>query len=100
MERFGWIVVYLEKTINFADVNRLQKPDRVRAAGCRHNEKRLLTLFLGSWKLRKFLRLVKNEANSRCLVDMIYLRAISARVLMPLYLYHICVRLLYVCSFN
>lgn len=30
--------------------------------GCRHNEKRLPTLFLDCLKSRKFLRLVKNAA--------------------------------------
>ena len=58
-----------------------RSPAGVRVAGCRHNKKRHSTLFLDNWKLRNFLRLVKNAADSRCLVDMLYLRFINARAL-------------------
>lgn len=75
-------------------------PVGVRAAGCKHNGKRLLTLFLDSLKLRNFLIFVKNAANSRCLCGYVYIPSMATRECKPLMFLHIfCVRLLQVCSF-
>ncbi len=58
-----------------------------------------LTLFLDHLKLRNFLRLVKNAANSRCLSG--YVNLSTLRESVGEWIYSIfCVRPLQVCSFN
>ena len=59
-----------------------------------------MTLFLDVPKSGKFLIAIKNVANGRCLVGMLYPYGMVS-VTPWLYAYiHICVRLLRVCSFN
>lgn len=57
---------------------------------CRNTyKKRLLALFLDVLKLRNFQDIVKNDANSRCLMDMFILLMASARALAISVLIHI-----------
>lgn len=86
---------------NFATADRIAEARSwaMRGGSADIIEKRLLTLFLDNQKSRKFQIFVKDEANSRCLVDMYIPPLESARA--SHWRFDIfCVRLLQVCSFN